>query len=162
MGAGDGLADTKGLFLMLFVDDFSLTYRSIDFCNSLVFLASVCFLAVAFFRFFSYTNFDTLSSMVLVTLTADIMVNNLMNFWPFLGKIKSKCNQKITQHNPFKLMQLLLEIVPYFSRFWANVFSLNTVLFNFHGHFTILSNIIKGIKIIENYISNVKRVVGED
>ena len=94
MGAGDGLADTKGFFLMLLVDDFSLTYLSIDFCNSLVFLASVSFLAVAFFRFFSYTNFDTVSSMVLVTLTAAIAVNNLINFWPFLGKSELKCNQK--------------------------------------------------------------------
>ena len=78
MGAGDGLADPEGLFLMLWVallvDDFSLTYLSIDFCNSLVFLASVSFLAVAFFSFFSYTNFDTVSSMVLVALTAAIAV----------------------------------------------------------------------------------------
>ena len=102
MGAGDGLADTKGLFLMLLVDDFSLTYLFIDFCNSLVFLASVSFLAVAFFSFFSYTNFDTVSSMVLVTLTAAIAVNNLIHFWPFLGKSELKCNQKITQHDPYK------------------------------------------------------------
>ena len=106
MGAGDGLADPEGLFLMLWVallvDDFSLTYLSIDFCNSLVFLASVSFLAVTFFSFFSYTNFDTVSSMVLVTLTAAIAVNNLIHFWPFLGKSELKCNQKITQHDPYK------------------------------------------------------------
>ena len=154
MGAGDGLADTEGLFLMLLVDDFSLTYLSMDFCNSIiefitcfsrilnlriykyfifskgcnvsfslmiksciginitkkiswkkkivirrlrnrekmwwawpmVFLASVSFFAVAFFRFFSYTNFATVSSMVLVTLTTTMVGNNLINFWPFLGE----------------------------------------------------------------------------
>ena len=79
MGAGGGLADTTGLFLILLVallvDDFSLTYLSIDFFNSIVFLASVSFLAVASFSFFSYTNFDTVSSMdLVVTLTAAIMV----------------------------------------------------------------------------------------
>ena len=98
MGAGGGLADTTGIFFMLLVallvDDFSLTYLSIDFCNSIVFLASVSFLAVASFSFFSYTNFDTVSSMGLVTLTAATMVNNLIYFWPFLGKSELKCNQK--------------------------------------------------------------------
>ena len=122
MGAGGGLADPEGLMLSvaLLVDDFSLTYLSIDFCNSLVFLASVSFLAVAFFSFFSYTNFDTVSSMVLVTLTAATAVNNLIDFWPFLGKSKLKCNQKKSQHNPLKndkSMQVLLEFVAHFSRF---------------------------------------------